>query len=90
MSKVASEVVGGVLNELHLAIKKHDIEKAESLFEQAKATFDEMEENQDVLIYFSLLEERYRMMLFDARGSGCRTDLILMIHNPNVLNKQMI
>ncbi|MED1018320.1 Rap family tetratricopeptide repeat protein [Bacillus atrophaeus] len=68
MSKVASEVVGGVLNELHLAIKKHDIEKAKSLFEQAKATFDEMEENQDVLIYFSLLEERYRMMLFDARG----------------------
>ncbi|MED4800213.1 hypothetical protein P9684_10250 [Bacillus atrophaeus] len=58
MSKVASEVVGGVLNELHLAIKKHDIEKAESLFEQAKATFDEMEENQDVLIYFSLLEEK--------------------------------
>ncbi|MEC3608644.1 aspartate phosphatase [Bacillus glycinifermentans] len=68
MSKVASEVVGGVLNEFHLAIKKHDIEQAKIFFEKAKSMFAEMEENQNVLVYFSLLEERYRMMLYDARG----------------------
>ncbi|MDA1477152.1 Rap family tetratricopeptide repeat protein [Bacillus changyiensis] len=68
MSKVASEVVGGILNEFHLAIKMHDIEQAKSLFERVKSTFVDMEENQDVLTYFSLLGERYRMMLYDARG----------------------
>ncbi|MFN2747762.1 tetratricopeptide repeat protein [Bacillus sp. z60-18] len=68
MGKVASEVVAGVLNEFHLAIKKHDIQQAKHLFEEAKSMFAEMEENQNVLVYFSLLEERYRMMLFDARG----------------------
>lgn len=30
--------------------------------------FSGMEEDQNVLAYFSLLEERYRMMLYDARG----------------------
>ncbi|UOY88121.1 hypothetical protein [Bacillus glycinifermentans] len=68
MNKVASEVVAGVLNEFHLAIKKHDIEQAKTFFERAKSLFTEMEENQNVLAYFSLLEERYRMMLYDARG----------------------
>lgn len=68
MSKVASEVVAGVLNEFHLAIKKHDIEQAKHLFEEAKSMFSGMEEDQNVLAYFSLLEERYRMMLYDARG----------------------
>ncbi|PRS11522.1 aspartate phosphatase [Bacillus paralicheniformis] len=68
MSKVASEVVAGVLNEFHLAIKKHDIEQAKHLFDEAKSMFSEMEEDQNVLAYFSLLEERYRMMLYDARG----------------------
>lgn len=38
MSKVASEVVAGVLNEFHLVIKKHGIE-------QAKSMFFEIEEN---------------------------------------------
>lgn len=47
MSKVASEVVAGVLNEFHLAIKKHDIEQAKMLFEKAKSMFTEMEENQE-------------------------------------------
>ncbi|WP_458254898.1 response regulator aspartate phosphatase, partial [Bacillus licheniformis] len=43
MSKVASEVVAGVLNEFHLAIKKHDTEQAKHLFDEAKSMFSEME-----------------------------------------------
>ncbi|KAA6453242.1 Rap family tetratricopeptide repeat protein [Bacillus swezeyi] len=68
MSKVASEIVAGILNELHLAIKKQEADQATKLFHQAKSMFDGMEENQNVLLYFSLLEERYKMMLYDIKG----------------------
>ncbi|XSC72567.1 hypothetical protein P5609_004255 [Bacillus licheniformis] len=90
MSKVASEVVAGVLNEFHLAIKKHDTEQAKHLFDEAKSMFSEMEEDQNVLAYFSLLEERYRMMLYDARGERLRGSLILMLRRSSASSRRII
>lgn len=89
MSKVASEVVAGVLNEFHLAIKKHDTEQAKHLFDEAKSMFSEMEEDQNVLAYFSLLEERYRMMLYDARRARCGS-LTLMIRKSSASSRRII
>ncbi|MGD1416402.1 aspartate phosphatase [Bacillus stercoris] len=74
MSRVASEVVASLLNEFHLAIKKNEADKAKELFEKCKLSFNTMEEDQNVLVYFSLLEERYRMMRFDTRGEKIPSD----------------
>ncbi|MGV4321243.1 response regulator aspartate phosphatase [Bacillus mojavensis] len=68
MNKVASEVIANLLNEFHIAIKKNDADLATELFERCKLSFDNMEEDQNVLVYFSLLEERYRMMMYDTKG----------------------
>ncbi|MDR7247578.1 Rap family tetratricopeptide repeat protein [Bacillus pumilus] len=51
------------LNEWYSAIKKDQITDAEFLKADVKRLFDSMEENQTVLLYFSLLEFRHDLML---------------------------
>ncbi|ASB66535.1 MULTISPECIES: tetratricopeptide repeat protein [Bacillus amyloliquefaciens group] len=68
MSKLASECVANILNDWYIAIKQQDTESAERYFEKIKPLFDEMEEDQEVLMYYSLLEERHKMLLFQVKG----------------------
>lgn len=51
------------LNEWYSAIKKDQITDAEFLKTDVKRLFDGMEENQTVLLYFTLLEFRHDLML---------------------------
>ncbi|MFS8304203.1 tetratricopeptide repeat protein [Bacillus altitudinis] len=67
---VMPEVVSNTLNELHLAIKKCDVESAKKLFEKSKYLLNDMEENDKIIIYFQLLSSRYKMMLYKTRGES--------------------
>ncbi|MEN4815832.1 Rap family tetratricopeptide repeat protein [Bacillus velezensis] len=68
MSKLASERVANILNDWYIAIKQQDVESAKRYFEEIKPLFDEMEEDQEVLMYYSLLEERHKMLLYQTKG----------------------
>ncbi|MCY8098598.1 aspartate phosphatase, partial [Bacillus atrophaeus] len=68
MSKLASECVANILNDWYIAIKQQDVETAEKYFEEIKPLFDDMEEDQEVLMYYSLLEERHKMLLYQVKG----------------------
>ncbi|MCY8518602.1 Rap family tetratricopeptide repeat protein [Bacillus atrophaeus] len=68
MSKVASEIVANTLNDWYIAIKKQEVEKSKEYYSKVKKLFDDMEEDQEVLAYYSLLEERHKMLLHSARG----------------------
>ena len=68
MSKLASERVANILNDWYIAIKQQDSESAEKYFEEIKPLLDEMEEDQEVLMYYSLLEERHKMLLYQVKG----------------------
>jgi response regulator aspartate phosphatase G/response regulator aspartate phosphatase K len=68
MNKIAAEEVANMLNTWYRAIRRSDAEQSIRLFEQIKPLLADMEEDQEVLIYFSLLELRHKIMLYDARG----------------------
>ncbi|KAF1681291.1 Rap family tetratricopeptide repeat protein [Bacillus sp. SKDU12] len=68
MSKLASEYVANILNDWYMAIKQQNVGAAEKYFKESRALFDEMEEDQEVLMYYSLLEERHKMMLHQDKG----------------------
>lgn len=57
------EHVVNCLNTWYMSIKKRNIEEAKVLRKEIKNLFVDMKENQDVLIYFSLVDSRYNMML---------------------------
>lgn len=69
MSKLASEYVANFLNEWYMAIKQQNVEAAEKYFKEVKFLFDDMEEDQEVLMYYSLLEERHKMMMYQVKGT---------------------
>ncbi|MEC1261631.1 tetratricopeptide repeat protein [Bacillus swezeyi] len=68
MNKIAAEEVANTLNSWYRAIRRNDAEQSIRLFEQVKPMLAEMEEDQEVLIYYSLLELRHKIMLYDTRG----------------------
>ncbi|MCP6684166.1 Rap family tetratricopeptide repeat protein [Bacillus nakamurai] len=68
MSKIASEVVATALNDWYIAIKKQRVEESKEYYSKIKNLFDDMEEDQEVLAYYSLLEERHKMLLHSSRG----------------------
>ncbi|MCY9107261.1 aspartate phosphatase [Bacillus atrophaeus] len=70
MGTIAHEVVANTLNELHVAIKKCEIDLAEQHLKKAKDSLKHMEEDDKVIIYYQLLESRYQMMLFKNKGKG--------------------
>ncbi|MED1125339.1 aspartate phosphatase [Bacillus atrophaeus] len=74
MGKIAHEVVASILNELHIAIRKCEIEKAEELIKKSKDLLKDMEEDDKVVIYYQLLESRYKMMIFKNKGTGLPPD----------------
>ncbi|MDE1376424.1 hypothetical protein [Bacillus licheniformis] len=68
MNKIAAEEVANMLNTWYRAIRRSDAEQSIRLFEQIKPLLADMEEDQEVLIYYSLLELRHKIMLYDSRG----------------------
>ncbi|MEC3606532.1 Rap family tetratricopeptide repeat protein [Bacillus glycinifermentans] len=68
MNKIASEEVANTLNTWYRAIRRNDTEQSIRLFEEIGPLLAEMEEDQEVLIYYSLLELRHKIMLYDTRG----------------------
>ncbi|TWL17192.1 Response regulator aspartate phosphatase A [Bacillus licheniformis] len=61
--KIPSEYVARKLNDWYNAIRKNQIAASESLKAEILNDFQDMEENQDVLLYYSLLEFRHKLML---------------------------
>ncbi|MDQ0269759.1 Rap family tetratricopeptide repeat protein [Cytobacillus purgationiresistens] len=70
MAKIDYEHVVNRLNAWYISIKKRNIEEAITLRKEIKNSFDDMEENQDVLLYFSLVDSRYSMMLEEYKKTG--------------------
>lgn len=78
MSKIASEVVATTLNDWYIAIKKQKVDESIKYYSEIKKLFDEMEEDQEVLAYYSLLEERHKMLLHSSRGEPLQSIPILL------------
>ncbi|MDE0641905.1 tetratricopeptide repeat protein [Bacillus sp. CNPSo 3703] len=63
MKKVLSSHVGLKINEWYYHIQRFIVPDAEAYKEEIKSMLDDMEENQDLLLYFSLMEFRHKLML---------------------------
>ncbi|WP_338594635.1 Rap family tetratricopeptide repeat protein [Bacillus safensis] len=63
MEKVLSSHVGLKINEWYYHIQRFNVPDAEAYKEEIKSMLDRMEENQDLLLYFSLMEFRHKLML---------------------------
>ncbi|MCY9136064.1 RapJ protein [Bacillus atrophaeus] len=61
--KIPSAIVGNKLNQWYRLIREFEVSEAEALKLAVKEELDMMEENQDLLLYFSLLEFRHELML---------------------------
>ncbi|MDA1475258.1 response regulator aspartate phosphatase [Bacillus changyiensis] len=65
MVTIAFQKVGQDINEWYNLIKQNDIYKAKNKREEIKSTLPNMKENQNVLIYFNLIDSRYKLMTED-------------------------
>ncbi|NPC93154.1 aspartate phosphatase [Bacillus sp. WMMC1349] len=63
MKFVPSPVVGMKINEWYNEIQKLNVVEAERLKEEVRQEIENMEEDQDALLYFQLMELRHQMML---------------------------
>ncbi|MEI4789729.1 Rap family tetratricopeptide repeat protein [Bacillus sp. FJAT-53060] len=68
MTTISAEQVGNRLNDWRIAIRKHDVHSANAMYTELKELLKKMEENQEVLTYYSLLEGKYKLMLYERRG----------------------
>ncbi|EKF35639.1 RapH N-terminal domain-containing protein [Bacillus xiamenensis] len=67
--KVASPFVAKMIGDWYGYIKKQDILKAENKRKEIVKAFENMEEDQNVLLYFNLIDSRYKMMAQEFEGS---------------------
>ncbi|MEC0483354.1 tetratricopeptide repeat protein [Bacillus glycinifermentans] len=70
MEKIAYEKMGQRINDWYKIIKQNDIPKAIEMRDKIKENLPHMEENQDVLIYFNLIDSRYKLMIEKYNESG--------------------
>lgn len=63
---LSSVDVANMLNDWYVLMKKRDIQEAIQLKEEILQAFDRMEENQDVLLYYQLLEYRFKDLVEDT------------------------
>ncbi|MFE9945920.1 tetratricopeptide repeat protein [Bacillus velezensis] len=69
-TKIEFEKVAYSLNEWYRTIKQNNILKATAMREKIVKTFPNMEENQTVLLYFNLIDSRFKLMTENYRESG--------------------
>ncbi|MED3645466.1 aspartate phosphatase [Halalkalibacterium halodurans] len=69
--KLASSEVVNKLNDWYDVIKQQDVDEAAKLRSEAESLIKEMEEDQSVLLYYNLIDSRYKILLekFDESGS---------------------
>ncbi|MDI3412211.1 hypothetical protein QKW52_25795 [Bacillus sonorensis] len=70
MSTIAFEKVGQAINDWYKVIKQHNKSRAAEMREEIEIALPNMKENQNVLIYFSLIDSRYKLMTEDYNESG--------------------
>lgn len=69
-TKVAFETVAQKLNEWYKVIKQNNIEKAIEMKEEIIRVLPDMVKNQDVLLYFNLLDSRFNLLIENYNASG--------------------
>ncbi|TES45825.1 tetratricopeptide repeat protein [Halalkalibacterium halodurans] len=71
VEKIASSEVANRLNEWYDTIKQQDVERASKLRNEVQEAINQMEEDQNVLLYFNLIDSRYKLLIeqFDESGS---------------------
>lgn len=62
-NKIPYDLVTKKLNAWYTSIKNEQVEKAERIKKEVEAELVNMEENQDALLYYQLLEFRHEIML---------------------------
>ncbi|MCY7450612.1 tetratricopeptide repeat protein [Bacillus altitudinis] len=77
MKIISAEQVGNRLNDWRIAIRKHDVHNAKTIYTELKELLQEMEENQEVLTYYSLLEGKFKLMLYERRGKKLNEPTVL-------------
>ncbi|WGD89567.1 aspartate phosphatase (plasmid) [Bacillus subtilis] len=70
MSTIAFEEVGQAINDWYKIIKQYDLPKAAAMRKEIENTFPNMKENQTVLLYFNLIDSRYKFMTEDYDETG--------------------
>lgn len=68
--KIDYENVVSRINDWYILIKQRNVREAKTLRTEIMQAFEHMTENQDVLLYFSLIDSRYRMMLEQYNETG--------------------
>ncbi|MCY7566561.1 hypothetical protein ABEX69_18235 [Bacillus safensis] len=63
MEKVLSSQVGILINDWYRFIRTFSVPDAEILKEQVEREIENMKEDQDLLLYYQLMEFRHRLML---------------------------
>lgn len=69
-AKVAFEKVGKMLNDWYCFIRQNNIQNATKLREEIKNILPNMKENQNVLLYFNLIDSRFKLMTENYKESG--------------------
>ncbi|MCY9399770.1 aspartate phosphatase [Bacillus haynesii] len=70
MSTIAFEKVGQAINDWYKVIKQNNIPKATAMRAEIEKKLPNMKENQNVLLYFSLIDSRYKLMTENYNESG--------------------
>ncbi|WP_407708547.1 tetratricopeptide repeat protein [Bacillus altitudinis] len=74
MESIASVDVANTLNNWYLHIKKREVSQAVELRDEIEDMIDKMEENQDVLLYFNILDYRFKVLMEDVSGQPTITE----------------
>lgn len=61
--KIRSEKVGNMLNQWYATIKLQQVHKATQMKKEIQKAIDNMEKNQDVLLYFNMIDSRYKLLI---------------------------
>lgn len=70
LSTIAFEEVAHVINDWYKVIRQHNFSKAAAMREEIENMLPNMAENQNVLLYFNLIDSRYKLMTEDYDESG--------------------
>ncbi|MCY8015099.1 aspartate phosphatase, partial [Bacillus haynesii] len=70
VARVAFENVGKMINDWYGFIRQHNIEQATKMKKEIQDTLPNMKENQNVLLYFNLIDSRFKLMVQDYTESG--------------------
>lgn len=62
-TKIAYEEVANMINQWYKMIKRHEVINSTVMKNKITQALEEMEENQDLLIYFNLLDSRHKILL---------------------------